>query len=53
MVTAAVRRGDPDADGALARIANMVLIGGIVLLVIGAGLILGGVFWKKQPAPAV
>ena len=39
-----------DSDGLLDRIATLALIGGVVLLVIGAGLILGGVFWKKQPA---
>ena len=42
-----------DTEGPLARISDWALIGGGVLMAIGAGLILGGVFWKKTPAPAV
>lgn len=42
-----------DTDGLLAKISTWALIGGGVMLAIGAGLILGGVFWKKQPQPAV
>ncbi|MCE9621505.1 MAG: hypothetical protein K8R99_04065 [Actinomycetia bacterium] len=42
-----------DTDGALARLSRLAFIAGGVLLAIGTGLILGGVFWKKRPQVVV
>ena len=36
-----------DKVSSLGRIANWVLVGGIAGLLAGAGLILGGIFWKR------